>query len=667
VESIVRQHIAAPVPSVRVVRPSVPPPVEEAITRALAKVPADRWQSVDELRAHLEPRVTSEATEAMEVSRSPIRPMYLAAAALVLLFLGLATLIALGHRRQERPAGGAAKRVAVLPFQNMGPADQEYFADGITDEIISRLAAVHGLTVISRTSVMQYKGTRKSLREIGRELDVGFVLEGSVRWEKSDAGPNRIRVTPQLIRVSDDGHLWADRYDGVLADVFEVQSSIAEQVVGAMDVALLEPDRRAFATRPTLNLRAYDYYLRGNEAYSSADFGDWEPAKLDSALSMYHLAVRADSGFALAWARIAQVELVRYFLFDLTPDRRARGGTAAERAFAFGPYLPETHLALGLYHYLGFRDYPAALRELAVALKLRPSDAEATTWMGMIQRRAGQWEEALATFRRAVALAPRDKAPLKFLAGVSRYLRDFSQAEWAYNQQLQLDPENPVIWQEKAWQQLTMYGNVDKARSVLREGESKAGSGVFTGWGVGQGGGGLAVVLARNDEAMTRAFAMRSLDAFGGDTVSYRFARAYWLHFTGTPQAGRMAFDSLRLCLEARLGAAGAGEASPIAGRVHGQLGVAYAYLGRNAEAIQEGRTAIGLVPQSVDAYDAAETRGLLAEIYAVAGEPDSAVALLRQLLSIPSEFNIPLLRIDPVWDPLRGNPRFEELLRTGS
>jgi serine/threonine-protein kinase len=666
-QAIRARHATDPVPPLRTVRTTVPVWVEAAITKALAKVPADRWQSVDELLAHLDPKVTSEATGTVAVRRPRIRPTYLAAAALVLLSVGLATFSVLKHGQKERPAGEAAKRVAVLPFENLGPADQEYFADGITDEIISRLATIQGLTVISRTSAMQYKGTKKSLRQIGRELDVGFVLEGSVRWEKGQSGPGRIRVTPQLIRVSDDGHIWADRYDGVLADVFEVQSSIAEQMVRAMDVALLEPERRALAARPTLNLQAYDWYLRGNESYSSASFGDWEPDKLDSALNMYHQAVRADSGFALAWARIAQVELMRYFLYDLTPDSRSRGGTAAERSLVLAPYLPESHLAMGLYHYLGFRDYGAALQELAIALKARPSDAEVITWMGMIQRRSGQWKEALANLRRAVELAPRDKAALTFLAAISRYLRDFPQAERAFDQLLQLDPEDPDIWQMKAWQQLTFYGNVDKAKLVLREGESRVGLGVYTGWGVGQGGGGFAVALARDDEAMTKAFAMRSLDAYKGDTLSYRFARAYWLHFTGTPQAGRMAFDSLRLCLEAKLRAAADAGASSAAGRLHGQLGVAYAYLGRNAEAIREGRTAIALVPLSVDAYDAAENLALMAEIYTVVGEPDSAVALLRQLLSIPSEFNVPPLRIDPVWDPLRGNPRFQELLRTGS
>ena len=289
----------------------------------------------------------------------------------------------------RRPTQESAERkmLAVLPFKNLGAATDQYFADGLTEEITSRLASVSGLGVISRTSADRYRNSAKPLKEVGRELGANYVLEGSVRWEKASAGQSRVRVTPQLIRVSDDSHLWADRYDADLADVFQVQGSIAERVASALDVTLQEPERRQFAARPTSNLSAYDAYLRGNAVYP-IDFTvglDRITSGLRQAADHYREAVRLDSGFALAYAKLGETLVMLAEFGDPTTAAPAR--QAIEQALKLAPSLTDAHAALGLYHFAVDRDSVNALRELQVALAQRPSDADLLGTLAQVEWR----------------------------------------------------------------------------------------------------------------------------------------------------------------------------------------------------------------------------------------------------------------------------------------
>jgi serine/threonine-protein kinase len=243
--------------------------------------------------------------------------------------------------------------LAVLQFVNLGRSEDEYFADGITEEITARLASLHGLGVISRTIAMQYKKSTKALKQIGDELGVDYVLEGTIRWERV-VGGSRVRVTPQLIRVADDTHLWAHVYDAVLADIFHVQSSIAEQVGNALDVALGARERRALETQPTKSFDAYAYYLQGNE-YLNRSYAERD---VRNAVTMYERAVRLDPRFALAHAKLAIAHNDLYwFYYDHIDQRLALTKQAADRALELDPELPEGQIALGLYYYHGYYDY----------------------------------------------------------------------------------------------------------------------------------------------------------------------------------------------------------------------------------------------------------------------------------------------------------------------
>ncbi|MGH7535126.1 MAG: protein kinase domain-containing protein, partial [Gemmatimonadales bacterium] len=349
-------------------RATVPPALAGLVMRCLEKKPADRWQTAEELLHQFEAMATpsggtqpvltpvgaqpsatvaSGASSPGRPKRWWLRPALIAAGAVILVLGG----VYLGGAKGRAPAAVAetdAKMLAVLPFKNLGASEDQYFADGLTEEITSRLATVQGLGVISRTSADQYRNTPKALREIGRELGAGYVLEGSVRWEKRTGAPSRVRVTPQLIRVSDDRHLWADRYDAELADIFTVQGNIAEKVMAALNVALGDSGRAAMADRPTAVPEAYDFYLRGLEYENLRDRGEEQQL----ALQFFQKAALLDPRFALALARISKIHTFNYWSYrDRTDTRLALAKATADSALRLSPDLPEGHVALGFYHY----------------------------------------------------------------------------------------------------------------------------------------------------------------------------------------------------------------------------------------------------------------------------------------------------------------------------
>ncbi|HKP48546.1 MAG TPA: serine/threonine-protein kinase, partial [Gemmatimonadales bacterium] len=348
-QSITAKRLSGEIPSLRRLRPSVPEQLERVVLTALATIPADRFATPGQLAQALSPSVagmTSSPTIATpsgtaESSASPTTRRRKPVPAWLTFVLGLLVTASMGMflwQRTRRPAETpGTKMLAVLPFKNMGAAGDQYFADGLTEEITSRLAGISDLGVVSRTSTDPYKGSTKSIRQIGQELGVGYILEGSVRWEKSPDGSSKVRVTPQLIRVADDRHLWANRYDAELADVFQVQSSIAEQVTSAMNLALDPSEKKTINERPTDNSEAYDFYLRGIE-YANRSYS---PEDVHNSLAMFRRAVALDSGFAQAWARLSQARSGEYwFFYDRSDAALAEAKAAAERSLRLRPDLP---------------------------------------------------------------------------------------------------------------------------------------------------------------------------------------------------------------------------------------------------------------------------------------------------------------------------------------
>jgi TolB-like protein/Flp pilus assembly protein TadD/tRNA A-37 threonylcarbamoyl transferase component Bud32 len=636
-------------------RSTVPTVVAEVVMRCLEKHPADRWQTAEELLHQLEALATPSGgtmpVTAVVTARLPrrLRTPLLVGTAVVALVAGYYVFSRVRGSSHAAP-GSDRKMVAVLPFENLGAGEDEYFADGITEEITARLAGLHGLGVISRTSTMQYKKTTKTMRQIGQELGVGYVLEGSIRWERAPGHGNRVRVTPQLIRVADDTHLWASVYDTTLADIFAVQSSIAERVSDALDVALAEPERQALGAQPTKNLDAYSYYLRGLDYYNRS----YDEQDLRNAVAMFDEAIRRDPSFALAYARLAQAHDGLYWFVSSTDERLALEKRAVDRSLELDPALLEGHVALGYYYYHGHKDYDHALEQFAIAQQGQPSNSEVWAAVGYVQRRQGKLDEALTSFHKAFDLDPRSNQNASSLGETNMALGRFDEAEQYFKQATFLAPDWGLLYGYRAWLALVGRGDVDRMDRVLAEGVGHASIADMVRQVTWRG------PLARlMDEQYQDQILHLPLEAFGTDSGGYYSWKAEVHAVRRQAQQARVYYDSARVVLEPLA------RKQPNAWIPHADLAVAYAGLGRKDDAIREGREAAAVLPISLDHYSGPNVVSRLAEIYAVVGEYDAAIDQLATVVSVPGDVTVTvaLLRIDPVWAPLRGNPRFEALL----
>ncbi len=540
--------------------------------------------------------------------------------------------------------------IVVLPFENLGPPENAYFADGMTEEITSRLACVKALGVISRTSAVQYDRTGKTMREIGEDLGVDYVLEGTVRWDGTISGESRVRVTPQLIRVSDDTHLWANNYDRELQDIFAVQSDIAGQVVDQLGVRLVEPERGAIETRPTQNMDAYHAYLRGVEYVSSID-----PLirKMGSAQEMFEKAVALDPDFALAYAELSKVHSAhRHFGFDRSEERRLLAKEAAERSLELAPELPEPHIAMGYYYYWGLQEYDKALVEFAAAKEIRPNDSRIIEAEGLILRRKGKFHEAIARLKQALLLNPRD-TDLPFEIGMTyRAVRRYAEAREYFERSISLAPDQMFSYGAMAENVWHSKGDLRESRRWLEKmGRSSTMMNLYF-W-LGQ------ELMERDYEAALRTVESveqsRDMAVWHYSPKPLIMAEVYDLK--GEASTARAYYDSARVLLE------GVFEADPERHEVHIMLACAYAGLGRKEDALDQAEKALKLDPIMNDAYDRPYLLWQLAGVYTKVGEYDLALDQLENLLTIAGGTSTELLRLEPQWDPLRDNPRFQRLL----
>ena len=629
--------------------------LERIVFKALAKDKEERYQHIDDLLADLRRERKSleyvktttlvQPVETQKPLKKRMLPLVLAGLAVLILVVGYLALF-----NKKEPESGR-KMLAVLPFENLGAPDQEYFAAGITDEITTHLAKVSGLGVISRTSVLQYKNTKKTVQQIGKELGVQYVLEGTILWDNSGAN-NRVRINPQLIRVKDGTHVWAETYDRVLEQIFVLQSDIAEKVASALSITLVEAEHRYIAAKPTENLEAYEYYLRGKD-YWNRIYGEKDDR---IAIEMYEKAVELDPTFALAYADLSLAHAWMYwFSSDQTDERLSKAREAVDKALKLKPDLPEAHLALGYYYYWGSRDYDRALEQFAIAEKGQPNNSDLIKAIGFVQRRQGKFEQAMTNLKKAAELNPLSYGEPEDIALTYGYMRKYAEVEYYFDRAITLAPDNPSAYSEKSWLYLLSEGDTKKARKVLREATGKADVSQFAadlGW--------LDVLDGEYQTALDRLTGPTALTRVYGinDTTVYFLTRAGIYGLLNRPQSKLACYDSARIDLENKL------QSRPSDESFHSYLGIAYAGLGRKEEAIREGEKAVELLPVSKDALDAPDYIRNLAQIYVMVGDFDSAIDRLEYLLSIPSfNISIPYLRIDPTWVPLRNHPRFQKLL----
>ena len=537
--------------------------------------------------------------------------------------------------------------IAVLPFENLSTdAENAYFASGIHGELLTRLSQLGGVRVISRTSVLAYAGTRKSLKQIGQELGVSTMLEGSVQR----AG-NRVRVEAQLVDVNSDTHLWAEQYDRDVADVFTIQSDIAQQIAGALHARLTRSERAALDRTPTESTEAYEAYLRGLEYLQRTTFTH---SDLSTAQQFLERAIALDPNFAAAHARLSEAHgRIHRWGYDRSNTRLEQQRTAAERALALQSNLPEAHFALGLYHYFGHDDYEPALREFRRAVELAPNNAQFVRFIGYIYRRQARWPEALDQVERATRLDPREGATWVDVAEIYRLLRRFPDATRAFMRAQELAPEDYNPAASKGWMYVDWHGQFDTLRVVATR-TTYATSNV---WVVEFDRFMLELWQRRADAAVAAAHAAPPII----DSFNYFLPRTLLLGWAyglkGDSLRARAAFDSALAVIEPALRK----QADDFRLRI--ARGHALAGLQRKQQAIDEARSIVADARKSVDAYAALDYYQSAAEIYAAAGAAADAIALIVELKNKPSSLNQNNLRLNPAWDAIRRDARFRALL----
>lgn len=634
VQAIVARRFEGVIPKIITVRPATPPAVEAAVTRALALVPADRWTTAAEFAAGLEGK-------AAPPERPLLRPIPWA-------LLGAITLaLALGWWGRR---GGTvtAPRLAVLPFDNLGPADQQYFADGVSDEVRGKLTLVPGLTVIARASSVQYRGAAKPPGQIGRELGATYLLTGTVRWEKHPDGTSLVHVSPELIRVADGAAQWEQSFDASLTDVFTVQTGIATQVAQALDIALAAPAQRLLAARPTENLAAYDAYLQGEEA--SDRLGAVDPSSMRQAIGFYAQAVRLDSTFALAWARLGAAHALHYTYNNADSSEGGAALAAARRAAALAPALPEAHIALGTCETLITADQLAALGEYERAAALLPSPS-AEVWNGraLAEQFLGRWTDAVADLRKALGVDPRSALTYVRLTRALLWLRRYPEAVAVGDSAKSIAPGNLILIIHRAMI-LLAQGDLAGARRVLRDvppsvDRDRLVAQMAQAWG-------LHWVLDDDDQ---RRLLATTPAAFDDDRGEWGLTHAEVWALRGDLRASRAFADSARSAIERQAGGVPADAFNLM---THA---LALAYAGRASEAVREGERAVAR-PEVQDQFAGLDAQFQLARIYLMAGDPDRAVDRLSHLLQVPFFASPAWLRLDPDFARLRGNPRYERL-----
>ena len=542
------------------------------------------------------------------------------------------------------------KSIAVLPFENLSTdKNNGYFAEGIQDMILTKLADIGGLKVISRTSADLYKSHPKDLRTIARELGVADVLEGSV--QKSG---DEVLVNVQLIDARSDRHIWAKAYTRTLSDIFNVESDVSQRVADQLKLELVPAVAKRIQTAPTQNPEAYDSYLKADH-FLAQFFATGKEEAIDTAIEEYRKAIGYDPQFALAYAQLSYALIATYYYLHHHTDVRLKQATdAADRSVALNPDLAQAHGAKGYVYYWGQQDYPAALHEFKKALALKPQDAFMRLSVGSVYRRQGRWKEAVHEITRAVSLDPRNVFILRNLALSYSALRRYKEALEIDKRILSINPDATVDIANMAYVYDYM-GRVEKALATLDAIPDNLKNNQY-------------ILYARYQSLMlahdfNKACAVTKQMQAGGQFATWTILslRAEALPFCGQRAEARSDTRKLITQLKAAL------KKTPGNAMMHDTLGIAYAIAGMPEEGIRQGKRAVELFPMSKDAFFATGYLSTLAQIYAKAGRPEKAVAIFRKLLQIPAgnDICIAILERDPTLNRIRNSPEFQKLLKT--
>jgi serine/threonine-protein kinase len=543
--------------------------------------------------------------------------------------------------------------LAVLPFENLGNPEDEYFADGITEEITSKLAKVSELIVIGSHSAKQYKGTTKPIGQIGDELGVNYLLCGTVRWQKGDNSQMRVRVTPQLLKVSDGSNIWSDIYESLYAEIFAIQSSIATKVVSSLDIVLADSERKALGDVPTNNLEAYDFFIRARDYLYN-----WENRDdIFRAISLYEKAIELDSSFVEALVELSSAYSFYYWAgWDPTGEIIELARQTAVTASRFDFLDSYWHHAMGYYYYYSNREYQKALDEFQKALKLRPNDHNIIAAIGFVQRRLGYWEKSLETMIRAVQIEPLKADRYYEVAMTARFMRKYEVAEQWINKGLSLFPDYSWLHNER----IQLY--------VSRSGDPAGGLEKFE------------QINIRVKDTPEQSFLCMQYSYWAGKfqkTIEYGhkfikqaetfddsclyFARmGDCYQYLNDSVSSKIYYDSAKAYMDSRFD----WDDPHVRRGLSIPLGIVYAELGQPQEAVRLAEKLASIMPISKDALSGTDYQEDLAFTYIRVGMYDEAIAILDTLLTVPSDLTVPKLRANRHYEALWNYPKFQALLK---
>jgi TolB-like protein/Flp pilus assembly protein TadD len=548
------------------------------------------------------------------------------------------------------------KSIAVLPFENLSDdKNATYFADGIQDEILTKLASIADLKVISRTSTAKYKSKPEDLKTVSRQLGVATVLEGSV--QKAN---DKVRVNVQLIDAHADSHLWAKSYDREIQDIFAVESEVAQEIADSLKAKLSPAEASTVASAPTQDTAAYDLFLKGEFEYRFAS-ASLRPERYDQAAAWYEQAIARDPNFAIAIAHLVICRLNRHwFVENLTDAQLAEIKDMAEHAVSLAPRAADAHVALGLYHYFGFRQYQQALAAFARALELQPNSASALEYSGYVHRRLGEWKVCVAQLTKALELDPRNADAAGNLGQTYTLMRQWREAEHGSRNALAIDPHDVIGMRALLLTLTNSSGDLGNALQLLKSfppDEKIVTTSISGTIASVTGERAYTFVLARDFDAALKVWDNPPTGEI--DQRARPAARATIRAIAGDLAGAKADGEKARELLEKRV------RDRPTELISLRQLSWAYVVLGQNTDALRVAQQLSDLLPPEKDAVLGTATLAGLAEIQARVGATADAVSILRRLLSMPAgeSVSIARLKIDPVWDPIRNDPRFQQLL----
>lgn len=576
------------------------------------------------------------------------KPLGIAALAIILVAFGYFIFGWLGNGSSE--SGNELKTVIVLPFENLGSPDDDYFAKGITDEITSRLSMIKGLSIISPLSASRFKESGRSVEEMAQELEVDFVLDGSIRWDKGSSS-DKVRITPRLTNMSSNRQVWTSNYDRDLDQIFEVQSEIAERVSQALDITLLKSEKQSLQFRLTDNIQAYDLYLQGIDAREEIS-----ASQLRIAEEYFEEAIALDPDFAAAYARLgANHADLWWHYFDRDSLRLIKAKASIDKANELNPDLFEVKLASGQIHYHGFREYDEALAHLFDALEMKPNNSEVLSYIAYVKRRLGLYRECIDYMLRAYESDPLAGNIAFTLGETYELLRDYDESISFYDKGISLSPNYYGSYSQKAYVVYSSMGDIESSKRILESSLNKVEAKD------------VAMFDLSNfhylDNALNEALSV--LDQIKAEDLTEQFRYHSKHHLKADiylkmdkQDLSRAYYDSARIFIENKI------RTNPNEEKYHSTLGIIYARLGMNKEAIEEGLLGTQLMPQSLDAWAGYDRQLDLAKIYTLIGEQELAFEKIDYLLSSPGILSKKVLELDPVFDNLRTNRAYEEILQ---